>query len=307
MAGALGGDFLVRLGAVACTWGSMVLTAWIAAFARAVLGSGWSGFRTLDGAALANAAMRAGQYEAGLVAVLAVWAALLLLTPTGYATAFRGATVAAAALGALDFAPPSFLVTSKVAGLARGLAQFSRSWNGIALLIGSVAGAYLLYRAALAVFGRLDRFSAVRAERPTRTARFLLVVVGLLLATWSGAVVWLAAHPHGNAASSEARAGLVLSDCLLPLAVVALLVATSDKAHRWLLAVTPAAAVLGGVADVWALPRDLTVSFGRTELARMGTALGADALWVALFAGFPACLLAVYLMAPVRPVRGARF
>jgi len=308
LAGALGRDLLVRVGAAACAWGSMVLIAWIAAFARAVLGQGWSGFRTLDAVALANASMEAGRYEAGLVAVLAVWAAWLLGTPTGYTTAFRGAAVAAAALGALDFAPPSFLVTSKVAGLARGLAQITRSWNGIALLIVSVAAAYLLQRGALAVFGQLDQFSAVRGQRPTRTARFLLVAVVLLLATWSGAVVWLAGHPHGDAAAAGARAGLALSGCLPALAVVAVLVTTSDKAHKWLLPVASSAAVLGAVvADAWPLPRDLTVSFGRGDLERMGTALGGDGLWVALFACVPACLLAAYLMAPVRPVRGARF
>lgn len=301
VAASLTSVLLRRVGAAVCGFGSMVLFAWIAAFARAMLEHGWSGSRTLSAAALSNDSVQAGRVEGGLVPVLAVWAVLLLLTPSGYAIAFRGTAVAAGALGALDFSPPSFLVTPEVAGFARGLVQFTRSWNGILLLIVSVWAAYLLHRGALGVFRSLDEFSAGRRLRPARVVRVALALVVLVSATWSGTVVWLAAsHAHGDATSYGVRGGLVLSDYLLVLAVVAVFATGGGSAQGWLLALTPLAALLGAVANVSPLPHDLAYPIGREGLERIGLALGGGSLWAALFIGFPACLLGVYLMAPVR-------
>jgi hypothetical protein len=289
---------LTRALAAACAFGSMVLIAWIAALARAVFRHGWSS-TALNATSLARASIQAGHVEGDLVPVLGVWAALLLLTPTGYTIAFRCAAVAAGALGALDFSPPSFAVTPEAAGFARDLAQFTRSWNAALLLILTMTAAYLLHRGALGVFISLSEFSVRRTLRPARTVRFAVAFVVLLSAAWTGTVVWLAASQPGTA-SLGVRGGIVLSDYLVALGVVAVLVAGSAHAQGRLLASMPVAAVLGAVANVSPIPRDLMFSVERTGLERVGDAFGAGSWWAALFIGFPACLLGVYLMAPVR-------
>jgi hypothetical protein len=309
---ALAKSLFARTWAAGCAFGSMLLVAWIAAFTRAVFGDGWSGFRTLSAAALSNASVQASRSESDLVPVLAVWAAFVLLAPVGYAVAFRGAAVGAATLGALNFAPPSFLVTPEVARFARGLAQFPRSWNGIWLFIASALAAYFLHQSALSSFARLDQFASRPVRRPVRAAparihagrgcSFALALAVLLGATWSGTVLWLAAtNAHGDGMSYGLRGGLVQSDYLLALAIVAALVAYSQSAQGWLLAATCLAAVLGAVANVSPVPHDLAVGVGFGVLTRIGTAWGGSSLWIALFAGFPACLLGVYLVARVRP------
>jgi hypothetical protein len=290
---------LVRMWAAACAFGSMLLVGWISAFARAVFRHGWSGGQTLSTASFANASAQAGRGEGDLVPVLVVWAALLLLTPTGYTIAFRCAVMAAGALGALDFTPPAFVVTREVAGFSQDLAQFAHSWNAIMLLSVGVAAASVLHQGALRVFSRLDEISARRKVRPSRVIRFALALVVLLLATWSGTVVWLAAS-HRDAVSYGVRGGLVLSDYLLVLAIVAVLVASSDNAQGRLLALMPLAAALGAIANVSPIPRDLMFSLEREGLERIGSAFGGSSLWAALFICFPACLLGLYLVAPVR-------
>jgi hypothetical protein len=302
VAGALAGTLLTRAWAGACAWGAMILTGWLGAFARELFRHGWTGFRTLSAAGLSGATTQAGRYEAGLVPVLTVWAALLLLVPAGYAIAFRAAAVAAAVLGALDLIPPPFLVTSWVAGLARGLTQLSRSWNGVLLLVASLAAAFLLYRGALGAFERLGQFSAGRTRQPALATRFVLAMVVLLSAAWTGTVVWLAAsHAHGDAMSYGSRGGLVQGDYLLALALAAALVAGSGSTRGRLLAVAPLAALLGALASALPLPHQLIWSTGRADLERAGAWWGGGALWAALFVGFPLCLLGVYLVARVRP------
>jgi len=323
VAAAVAKTLLARAWAAACVFGSMVLLAWIAAFARAAFEHGWTGFRTLGGDSLSSASMQAARYEGDLVPVLAVWAALLLFTPSGFTIAFRGAAVAAAALGALDFAAPRFVITPWFAGFARGLTQFSRSWNGVLLLIGSVVVAYLLLHGAVSVFGRLDRFSDRRTRRPARAGRprawrrarparlaiygglacrFAVALVVLLLACWGGAVVWLAAsHAHGDATSYGLRGALLAASYLPILVVVAVGVTSSADAHRWLLAAVPLAALLGTTGNVWRVPRDLSFSLGHGELERIAALWGGGSLAAALLVGFPACLVGVYAVARVRP------
>lgn len=323
VAAAVTKTLLARVWAAACAFGSMILIAWIAAFTRAVFQHGWSGFRTLGGDSLSSASMQAARYEGGLVPVLAVWAALLFFTPSGFTIAFRGAAVAAAALGALDFSPPRFIVTSGTAGFARGLTQFSRSWNGILFLIASVVVAYLLLHGAVSVFERLDRFSDRRTRRPARAGRpkawrrarparlaiyggaagrLAVALVVLVLACWSGAVVWLAAsHAHGDVTSYGLRGALLATSYLPILVIVALLVTSSGDAHNWLLAAVPLAALLGTTGNVWRVPRDLSLSLGHGELGRIAALWGGGSLAAALFVGFPACLVGVYVAARVRP------
>jgi hypothetical protein len=293
----------------------MVLITWIAAFARQILEHGWSGFRMLGGAALSRASMQAAGYERELVPVLAVWAAFLLLAPAGYTIAFRSAAVAAGVLGALDFSPPSFVVTPKVAGFARELVEYTRSWNGIWLLLLSASVAYLLYRAGLSASERLGQLSARQARRPTlasptqiyasQVCCAVLALVVLQAAAWSGTVVWLAArHAPGDVMSYGMRGALVQSDYLLATAVVAVLVACSQVARGvLLLAATALAASLGAVSNVSPMPRDLALSVGGGELARIAATWGSGSLWAALFVGFPACLLGIYLVARIRPAR----
>src|ERR1700722_7671043 len=221
-----------RLGSAILMLGSTTLSAWIGTFAREVLARRWGGFRALDATTLSNASLLATRYEGGLIPVFAVWAALLLLTPIGYVTAFRGATVAAGALGALRLVPPSFAMTSAFAGVARGLADFTRSWNGVWTLAASVTGAFVLYQGALSVFGHLDQLSPGRVPRQSRTPLALVyasraacvavTLVVLLAATWSGTVVWLAAAAaHGDTAvfGNTGAYAAVVSDYLLLLGI----------------------------------------------------------------------------------------
>lgn len=207
VASAAGRQLLTRAWAAACAFFAMVLIAWLAAFARALFKHGWPGFATLSAAGLSDATAQAGRYEAALVPVLAVWAVLLLLVPAGYIIAFRAALAAAAVLGALNFAPPSFIVTSWVTGFTGDLAHFTRSWNGIVLLVASVAAAFVLHQGALSGFERLDGTSAGRRRGSApaslavvfaaRACCVALSLVVLLAAIWSGTVVWLAAaHTH---------------------------------------------------------------------------------------------------------------
>jgi hypothetical protein len=301
----------IRAFAAVCAFSSMVLIAWIAAFARALLDHGWRSFRTLGAASLSGASMQAGRYEEDLVPVLAVLAAFLLLAPVGYKIAFRGAAVAAGALGALDFSPPPFLATSEFSGFARGLVQFTRSWNGVLLLSLTVVAAYLLYQAAQSVFGRLEDLSAARPRRysasrarayAARACCVVLALAALLSATWSGAVVWLAASAdHRDAAAYGLRAGDAVGDYLLALAIVAVLVTYSRSAQGWLLTAIPLAAWLGAAANVSPVPQDLAYPIARGEMARIGMAFGGGLLWAALFVGFPACLLGTYLVTRIRP------
>jgi hypothetical protein len=298
---------LIRTWAAACAFGSMVLLAWIAAFARGLFGHGWHGFRALDAAGLSSASMQAGRYAGDLVPVLVVWAALLLLAPAGSTLAFDGTAVAAGVLGALDFSPPSFLVTPKVAGFAGEVVRFSHGWNWILLLVTALLGASLLHHGAVRAFGLLDEFSARQTRYPARAARFVLALVVLVSAAWSGAVVWLAAsHAHGDAASYGFSGTLVLSNYLLALTVVAVLVPRGSPAQGWLVTVTLLAALLGTVPGNSYLAHHLAVPIGRGELERIHPTWGGS-LWAALFIGFPVCLLGAYLMARVRRLRSSLF
>jgi hypothetical protein len=304
VAAALSANAALRVVAAACAFGSMVFVAWIGAFTRAVFRHGWAGSRTLGGAALANASAQAIRVQEDLIPVLAVWAALLLLTPTAYTIAFRAVTAAAGALGALDFSPPSFAVTPRVGGLGRELARVTHAWNPAWLWIAAVVAAYLLLRAALNVFNRLDEFSARRTVRPGRAVCFCLAFIVAASAAWSGSVVWLAAPAHGAAEYAAGpyglRGALVVSDYLIALVVIAVLVAASDSPQWWLLAVAPLAAALGAVANVSPFPHDLVYAVERAGLERIGGDIGGAAWWTALFVGFPVCLIGLYLMEPTR-------
>ena len=298
---------LIRAGAAILALGSMTLTAWVGAFARQVLARGWSGFRTLDAAELSNASMLATRYESGLVPVLAVWAALLLLAPLGRVTAFRAAAGAAGAVGALHLVPPSFVITPAFTGFARWLADVTRPWDGIWMLVASVPAAFVLYRGALSVFGHLDQLSPGRIPRRTltppalvyaaRAACVAITFLVLLAATWTGTVVWLATSPaHGGTATY----GAVVSDYLLLLGIVAVCAACSTSAQGWLTAVIPLAAWLGAAANVAPLPHDLAFAAWPGEAARVAALWGGDSLWGALFVGFPVCLAGVYLVGALR-------
>ena len=99
----------------------MVLVARIGAFVRAISAHDWHTSSTLDGATLLAASTQASRYEALLLPVLLVWAALLLLTPPGYTAAYRAAAIAAGALGYLNFIPPHFPVSTGVGPISRWL------------------------------------------------------------------------------------------------------------------------------------------------------------------------------------------
>ena len=115
-------------------------------------------------------------------------------------------------------------------------------------------------------------------------------------------MVWLAAsHAHGDASSYGLRGALLAASYLPILVIVAVLVTSSACAHNWLLAAAPLAALVGTTGDVWRVPRDLSLSVGHGELERIAASWGGGSLAAALFIGFPACLVGVYLVARVRP------
>ena len=295
----------------------MLLAAWAGAFAQAITARGGHGFRTLDGTGLLLASAQASRYQGDLVPVLICWAVLLLLTPTGYAVAWRAAPVAAGVLGFLDLSPPSFPVTTWVSAMSHWLVRFDHHWrpDGILVFFVSVLVAYALLSSAAGLFRRLDRFRA----RPDRRARpgsdagdlirkvcaMLLILLMLLLATWAATVVRLvASHPSvsGLEMSFGAQGGLNQSKYLLVLAFLAVCLAQAYSIEYWLFIAVALTAWYGLAPAAVTFPSVLEIPAGRGELARLGAAWGTGSLWVALFIYIPAIMLGSYLTAGlVRP------
>jgi hypothetical protein len=267
---------------------AMLLLAWAGAFVRAVSAQHWQSLKTLDGTALVHVSQQAGGCQSRLFPVLFSWAMLLLLTPAGFFLAFRAAAVAAGILGCLDFAPPSFWVTSKVAPVTDWLMRTDKSWSrfGMPYLLVSVAAAYVLLSVSATAFGGLDlvscrarraRYGVSSASAFIRKCGAVVVALVVLLATvWAAADVRRAlGAPAGGAGGQYIWRDVVIA------AVLAVLVCQVTSSDRWLTAVALLAAVYVLVPDT---------------LTHAWPAWGAGSLRAALFGYVPGSMLGTYLV-----------
>lgn len=303
---------VARVCAAVCAFASMILVVWIVAIAHAVLSNGWSGFRTLNDAALSGASVQAARCASGMAPVLAVWALLLILTPTGFAFAFRASEIAAGAFGAMNFVPPSFAMTRYVSWPSRWILDLD-SHSGavtIALLMLAMFAFFLSHAGALGSFRSLDLFVGAsrrvpRAVAPARVfaERVCTAVLAFLVpmaAAWCSAVV--RATVHSRLVSREILYGpqgawFVQGRWLFLAVLIAVAVSLSRDPRVPLVAGVLATVVLVAIA-----PRlnVLDSVGGNYELLRIGPVWGIAPLWVALFLCLPGCLFGIYLIARLR-------
>lgn len=302
----------IRIYSAAACFISMLLAAWAGAFARAVRAHDWHAFRTLDETTLLTAAAQAGRYQIYLLPVLLSWAALLLLTPTGYMFAFPAATVAAGILGYLGLSPPSFQVTARVTAISQWLRGFDNHWNQYAIpfLVFSIGVAYVLQRNAVSMFGHLDHLSSKPGRWSLGESSSLgfirklcaiaLVLLVLLSATWAATVVRLAAA-HATIRSPEMsygfQGGLYQSKYLLVLALIAVCISQIYNGEKWLIVAVALTAWYGLTPNALPFPAVIEAAALRGELTHIGTTWGGGSLWAALFVFIPAIILGIYLVA----------
>jgi hypothetical protein len=305
----------IRLYVAAVCLISMVLMAWIGAFARVLVAQDWHASTILSNATLLTASEWASGFQGALFPVLLVWAGMLLLTPNGFTAAFHAAAVAACALGYLYFLPPAFPVTSKAATVSRWLDQ-EGGHPFVLYFVGSVALAALLQLHAGRTFRRLRPVNPASFEGHPygllvcRLCAMPLILAVLLATVWAAAVIRLAAADAslpGPEASYGFHAALVQDNYLFVLTLMAVLIAQLTSNDKWLIAAVALAAVYGLLPSTgpfhtkttrfFLFPPTLEFSAWRGQLTRMGTAWGADTLWAALFLFVPGVVLGIYLVA----------
>jgi hypothetical protein len=270
---------------------AMLLAAWIGALARILTGHDWRIFRMLDPSALETASRQAGIYQADLLPVLLVWAALLIVTPNGFAFAHRSATVVAGILGYLHFSAPSFFLTSEVASISHWLSRLDNrcSDNAVLFLIVSVILCWVLISNAARTFSQLGRVGQwpfgwlIRKQ-----CALVLAALVLFLAVWAAIVIRPAAS-HQDIRVSDQEAILYL----LALILLAVLSAQGGDDGKWLAGFTLLASVYALAVSTAPGPGQRA---GTALLIRIGAAWGADLSLTALFLFIPAGLLGVYLV-----------
>lgn len=286
---------LIRVYAAAACLVCMLIAAWIGAVASALTADHWRVFRNMAGATLLDASRQAGAYQAGLLPVLMIWAALLTVTPTGFTAAFRAAVVAGGALGYLRFSPPAMALTSKVTPAAHWLTRFDDYCDRDATLffIASIVVAYVLISEAAGRFRRLDTRPS-RASHDGLARRMcaaLLALLILLLAGWAATVIRL-----GGAHLAGARGGSFQGRYLLVMALIAVLVVQVSAIGPWLTAAALLTSAYALAPMAFTMPAVLRYPVGSGLLTQIGDAWGADALWAALFLYVPASALGIYLV-----------
>lgn len=299
----------IRLYSAAACFISMLLVAWVGAFARIVSANDWRVFRALDGRTLLTASAQAARYQGSLLPVLILWAVLLLLTPTGYTLAFRSAAMAAGILGFLHFSPPSFLITTRVTAVSHWLSTFS-GHGAVPYLILAIAMAYVLLSSAVGAFGRLDDVHRKAHRVPyggpssfdftRRMCAVPLILLVLLSVTWAVTVVRLAASGAsrpGAEISYGLQGGLYQSKYLLVLVILSIAVSRITIDRKWLIVAVILAALYSLAPGALPFPSTLEISAGKGQLIHIGTAWGPDSLWAALFIFIPAVVLGIYLVA----------
>jgi hypothetical protein len=300
--------FAIRIYAAAACFVSMLLVAWVGAFARAFSAHDWHAFRTLDSTTLTTASAQASRFQGSLLPVLLAWAVLLLLTPTGYTLAFRAAAAAAGILGYLHFTPPSFLVTAKVATASHWLSSFDVRYEAV-FLFPSIVLAYVLQSSAVSIFRHLDQLrrkpgrasgsESPSAELVRRLCAIPLALLVLLAVTWAATVVRLAASSARVPATGMSygfQGGLYQGKYLLVLVLIAICMPLIANSEKWLTAAVILTACYGLAPDTLAFPSVLEVSAGPGVLTRIGTVWGSDSLWAALFIFIPAAILGIYFV-----------
>jgi hypothetical protein len=307
--------FTIRVySAVACLI-SMLLVAWVAAFARDVSARDWQAFKTLDGATMLAAAAQADRYQGYLLPVFLSWAVILLLTPPGYTIAFRTIAVAAGILGYLHFSPPSFAVTTRVAAISHWLINFY-DLAAIVYLILAIIAAYALQSSAEKAFRNLDYLRKnPRLEPPYRSAavdlirrlcRMPLILLVLLSVTWAITVVRLAASGASGPdteMSHGLQGGVYQSKYLLLLILLSIFISLIASSEKWLIAAVILTTWAGLAPGALHLPSALEISAGRAQLIHAGTEWGANSLWAALFVFVPVVILGMYFAARLARVR----
>jgi hypothetical protein len=301
----------IRLYSAAACFISMLLVAWIGAFARVVSAHDWHTFRTLDGATLLAVSAQAGRYQGDLLPVLLAWAALLLLTPIGYTVAFRSAVAAAGLLGYLHLSPPAFLVTTRVTAISHWPARFDDYGNRYAIpfLIFIIGVAYVLQHSAVSMFEHLDQLPTRLGRQPLggssplgllrKPCAMLLVLLMLESITWAATVIRLSAagaSTLGPETSYGFQGGLYQSRYLLVLAIIAVILPQLYDVESWLLVAVALTALYGLAPDVLPFPSMLGTAVARGELTRIGAAWGGSSLWAALFVFIPAVMFGIYLV-----------
>lgn len=297
----------IRLYSAASCFITMLLLAWVGAFARAVSAHDWHVFRTLSGTTMLAASTQADRYQSYLLPVFLCWAAFLLLTPRGYTVTFRAAAVAAGVLGYLKFVPPSFAVTRRTTGISHWLIRFDGRAS-ILYLVAAIAVAYVLQSSAVSTFGRLDQLRKNTGYVPygessslyliRKACATVLVFLVLLSVTWAATVIRLAAagaSTRGPGMSYGFQGGVYQSRYLLVLALIAVLLPHVYDAGKWLVAAAALTALYGLAPDALVFPSPLAISAGRGELTHLGAAWGNDALWAALYLFIPAAMFGIYL------------
>jgi hypothetical protein len=287
----------------------MVLAAWIGAFARAVSAHDWLTFRALDPTTLVTLSGQAGRYQGDLLPVLFAWAALLLLTPAGYTTAFRAAVLMAGTLGYLHLSPHSFFVTGRVTWISHWLIRSDGHYYGIAFVLLSIAAAYVLQSSAINVFGRLNNLRNKPGRQPRRRsssgdpARMLgatlLILVVLLSVIWAATVIRLSASGASTPTTETsygARAGSYQAEYLFVLIFIAVCVSAFTRGRYSPIVAVVLTALYGLAPNILALPTALEITPVRAQFTRIGTAWGADSLWAALFIFIPVVILGIYFV-----------
>jgi hypothetical protein len=301
----------IRLYSAAACFISMLLAAWIGAFARVVSAHDWHTFRTLNGATLITVSAQASRYQCYLLAVLLAWAFMLLLTPIGYTVTLRAAVAAAGVLGYLHLSPPAFPVTTRVTAVSHWLARFDQHTNryAIAFLIFYIGAAYVLQSGAVSMFEHLDQLPTKPGREPhggssplgllRKPCAILLVLLILELVTWSATVARLAAAGAGTLGPEMSygfQGGLYQSRYLLVLAIIAFILPQLYDVESWLVAAVALTALYGLAPNVLPFPSILVTAAARGELTRIGAAWGGGSLWAALFIFIPAFMFGIYLV-----------
>lgn len=287
---------------------SMVLVAWLGAFARVLSANHWRAFVHLDKDTLLIAAAQAERYEVRLLPVLVVWGVLLVITPTGYTAVFPAAACIAGILGFLHFSPPDFQVTARIATASQWLTRFDSRWSrdAIPFLISSIVVAYLLQASSASIFKSLrysssqSRFSShFEISLRTRIRNLVavcLVLLVLLSVTWSATVIQLVAARNAELAYGF-QGGLEQSRYLLVLTLTALCFARIYNVKRWLFIAVSCTALYSIEPKLLPFPSMLEVSAGRGGLAHLGEAWGSNSVWAALFIVIPAVIFGIYVVA----------
>jgi len=217
----------------------------------------------------------------------------------------------AGVLGYLGFSPPSFWVTARVAPATHWLVSFENHWHRdvIAFFIISIGAVYVLLRSAIHRFRRVGELSSGRRRAPhaephvlwlaRRLCATVLVLLVLLLATWTATIIRLAASHASIQSSGHSpgfQGGLYQGIYLLILAAAAVLIPQHHDSGRWLAGAAALAALYSVVPNGLRVHSVLVTAVAKYEPAGIGAAWAVNSLWHVLFIFIPVIVLGPYLI-----------